>query len=369
VSPAITLQDFGIDPNVYNSDIRQTTDFTFNIHPTVDATAKMKRGAVALRSATDFVYYAEQVSERSVNEDFAASAQLAMQRITLLAAGTYLNTRERPNDEIDARSRRIERSGTLGLRLALAPRVALGASGRSEQTRFDGDAIFDGTYLAQELNRDTRTFSGSLNYKASPLTTLSVTAETSRILFTDAPVRDATSWQTIGGLDFNPRALLSGTASLGYQQFQSLRGTLPEFDGLVGSGKVYYRLAPGTRLGFSYERNLDYSYSDDDPYYVRQGYGGSVRRQILDRWDVELGGGRFRHHYQASTYQTGSSPVAPVIRPTREDLIVDGTFSLGYQARPGTRVVVALIYSERESNVILHGYNNLRLAASFAYGF
>ncbi len=157
LTPTIEARDVGIDTNVYNESGRDTAmDFTFTIGPTFTAFVGPRRANLRVRSATDFVYFSEQTSERSVNEDFSSSARAVFGRITPFADVRYLNTRERVTDEIDARARRVERSGAVGVEFAVTPKVAAVVRGDVFRMSFDADARFDGHWLAEELNRRTR---------------------------------------------------------------------------------------------------------------------------------------------------------------------------------------------------------------------
>ncbi len=363
VWPVLAVQDVGIDSNVYNRADAPAPDFTFTVRPTVEATTRPRGGLLTLRSATELVYFAREGSERSVNEEAAAAAQVPFRRLTLLGGLTYLNTRQRPNEEIDARSRRIEHGADAGARFAVTPKVSLGVQARTAGTRFDGAAIFAGSFLAEELNRDARTVGGAVRYSITPLTAVAVTHDVTQVRFIDALDRDARSQQTMAGVELHPRALIAGNASFGYQEFRPVNGRLPPFTGPVGAANLTYRAGPQTRLGVSYERSLAYSYSDIQPYYVRAGWGGTLRRQLIARWDLGLSATRFTHGYRTVT-AAAAFPGGP-----RSDSLLDAGVALGYQARPGTRLTLALTYFTRESTIPESNYHNARIATSFAYGF
>ena len=81
---------------MYNDDSpNPAKDFAFTVVPAFTATVGRGRARLDLRSTTELVYYAEQRSERSVNEDFSTTARFALRRIVPVAEFGYLNTRER----------------------------------------------------------------------------------------------------------------------------------------------------------------------------------------------------------------------------------------------------------------------------------
>jgi hypothetical protein len=280
----------------------------------------------------------------------------------LFADGGYLNTRERPSLEIDARSRRVAHTGEAGATFALWPKIALRMGGRYVRTIYDADAIFDNTLLAQDLNRTTRALSASLRYSATPLTAFVVTGEVDETRFSLSPIRDSESEKIMGGIDLAPRALVSGSVQLGVQRFRPDHAALPPYEGFIGSAAVRYRLRGATVFGFSFDRALTYSYLELEPYYLRQGFAGSVRHQLIDRWDIDVGAGRSHHQYRLF----GAVPRSDLISGER---YLDAGASLGYQARPGTRFRVSLTYRGRRSDDDRRSYNGMLLGTSVVYGF
>ena len=361
VSPAVALHDLGVDSNVYNNVDNQRSDFTFTVRPSIDARARVSRAFLTFRSATELVYFAQQTSERSVNQDLGVGARVPLRRLTFTTGTSYLNTRQRPTEEIDLRSRRVDRNSYVGANVGVTPKVSLALTGRYFTTRFDGDAMFEGTWLARELNRDLTLVSGAVRYAVTPLTAVSLTVDSGRYRFVEDAIRDADSRVAMFGIELNPRALISGNASIGVQRFLTLRPDVPDFSGAVGSAGLFYRLAGATRIGVDYERNVNYSYSETEPFYLRTGFGFSLRRQIVDRWDIEASAHRFRHRYENLVVESE--------RARREQLL-DTSVGHGYQARPGVRFVTTLSRHSRTSDRLAQReYSTLRLGTSVVYGF
>src|SRR5688572_2826756 len=272
LSPTLELRDVGVDTNVYNENVPDPTkDFVLTAVPTVVATLGPPRSSLSIRSETQLVYFANQSSERSVNEDLTVSAQGRLGRVSPAAQVGYLNTRERLSFEIDARARHVERRGTGGVSFALTPKISVQAQGEYWQLAFDGDEVFDDYGLAAQLNRESLTATGGISYRATPLTTVRVVADVATIRFDEASFRDTDTRQMLVGVELNPRALISGSARVGYQLFRPLNSAVPEFDGVVGGASVSYRLRPTTSIGFTFDRRTDFSYIITEPYYVREG--------------------------------------------------------------------------------------------------
>ncbi len=281
------------------------------------------------------------------------------------AEAGYLNTRQRASEEIDARSRRVERRGQVGVGIALTPKISGQVSAAFARTAFVDDAVFDDTLLAEALNRRERTLAASVRYAATPLTTVFATSDMAWTRFIYSPIRDADSRQTLFGVELAQRALISGSAGVGYQRFRPRDASLPSFDGLVGFANVAYRLR-GTTIGFSFNRGLAYSYFESEPYYVREGYGLSIRRRLVERWDVGMSGGRFWYRYRQTRPDTDAATATAI---GRSDTLLNAEVEVGYQVRPVTRFTVRLSYQDRQSDYAYRTYDGLRLGTSVVYGF
>jgi hypothetical protein len=183
-----------------------------------------------------------------------------------------------------------------------------------------------------------------------------------RTRFTKSPLRDADSRRILLGVDLSPRALINGNVRIGFQRFRPLHPAVPGSNGLVGSGQLNYRLSGSTTLGGLFERGVGFSYFDQGPYYVHQGYGALIRRQIVQRWDAELNVGQSWHNYALATG-------LPLVDTVMAERFLNTGVAVGYQAHPGTRISVAVSYQNRLSDRDDRTYNNVRLGATVVYGF
>src|SRR5262245_26318109 len=107
--PSISLKELGIDGNVFNHAQERLTDFTLTVAPaTSPALPFPTRALVTAAAGTDLVYYARYTSERSVDPHAVVRGEFYMYRLTLFAEDGYVNTRQRPNYEIDLRARHMQ---------------------------------------------------------------------------------------------------------------------------------------------------------------------------------------------------------------------------------------------------------------------
>jgi hypothetical protein len=366
--PALQLKEIGIDGNVFNADgDQQRSDFTFTVLPKADVWVPVARRALLKATAgTDLVWYAHYDAERSVDPQVSARGEVYLQRLMLFAEGGYLNSRQRPNQEIDIRSRHFEDNAALGAAFRLTPEFSVEVAGRQIRTRFDADAEFDNTSLQRTLNRETRGLELRTHYRLTPLTSLGVRYDRFQDTFTFSPNRDSESYRVMPGVEFKPRALVNGSAYVGYRQFTpSTRGTLPEFSGLVAQLGLSYTLLGSTTFGVSYNRDLTYSYDELEPFFVDDSIGASLRRAIGRRFDALVSADRHAYAYRESL--TNELVVAG---DPRIDVTWNYAASLGYRLGKEGRLGFGVSYWQRDSTTKrFRNYDNLRVGSSVSFGF
>jgi hypothetical protein len=313
----------------------------------------------------DLVYFHTYSSERSINTNFSVRGDVDLHRFTLFAEDRFLNTRERPNFEIDARSRRLRNDLRAGARVDLLSKLAVEVAGRTSIVEYDQDATFLGSSLREQLNRDERAVSATLRYAVTPLTTIVVAAEAEESRFPFSPVRNTESVRIVPGVEFTPQALLSGSAHVGYRRFQSLDDALPDFSGLVAAVRLAYTFRESTIFTVTADRDVDYSFETFDPYFVVDGVGGGVRRRVGGRFDVSVGYRRDRYSYRRLIGVSAAG-----VDDARRDVIDSYSASVGYGLRRGVRIGFGGTYFDRESNrSSRRNYQGLRLGTSVTYGF
>jgi hypothetical protein len=366
-TPQLHLKELGVDSNVFNAAGDQKSDFTFTVRPAADAYIPVARRALfQVRAATDLVWYATYATERSIDPQFLGRSEVYIRRVTLFAEGEYINTRERLNYEVDARARHVENNGTAGVAVRLTPKFSVEVAGRMDEMRFDADEDFDGVRLQRQLDRKTTGYSVSTHHRLTPLTTIVVRYEGIEDKFRFAPLRDSRSVRVMPGVEFKPRALIKGSAYIGYRRFTpSASQALPEFSGLVGQLGLSYTLLGSTTFGVSFARDLTYSYDEVRPFFVNTWVGASVRRAVGRRFDVLVSADRYLYAYRDLL----SQPVIDLVRTPRTDTTWNYAAGIGYRVGNG-RIGFGVSYWERESTTrLLRDYDNLRFGTTVTYGF
>jgi hypothetical protein len=365
LKPSAQLKELGVDTNVFNESENPRTDFTFTLTPKALLAVPIARRALLTgTAAVDAVYYQRFATERSFNPQFTLRQEGYAHRLTVFAEEAYLNTHQRANDELDVRVRRTERALGGGAAVRLTPKFSIEAAARGSAIRFDSHAVFRGQLLEDTLDDDARTYSLTARQQLTALTTLSLVYERQHDLFSRDPIRNADSFRIMPGVDFKPRALISGTAHVGYRSFEPTSGLVPPANGLVAKVALSYVLLGDTIFGVTYDRDFQFSYNASTPYYVQNSPGLFVRRAVGEHFDVIANVSRSTYDYRELLASPTSAPVAVPVETT------DGYgLNLGYRLRRQTRVGVGVSYLTRASTTDLsRAYTGFRFATTVSSG-
>jgi hypothetical protein len=366
-TPQLHLKELGVDSNVFNAAGDQKSDFTFTVTPRADVWIPVARRALFQAGAgTDLVWYANYATERSIDPQFLGRTEIYIRRITLFGEGEYLNTRERLNYEVDARARHVEQNATAGVAVRVTPKFSVEVAGRHDEMRFDAGEEFDGVRLQRTLDRTTTGYSVAARHRVTPLTTVVVRYEGIEDQFRFSPLRDSRSVRVMPGVEFKPRALIKGSAYVGYRRFTpAAADALPEFSGVVGQLGLSYTLLGSTTFGVSFARDLTYSYDEVRPFFISTWVGASVRRALGRRFDALVSADRHVYAYRDLLAQ----PLLDRRRDPRTDTTWNYAAGVGYRIGSG-RIGFGVSYWQRESTaLVLRDYDNLRFGTTVTYGF
>ena len=362
--PTLALTNLGVDDNVFNESDQANPkhDFTTTVTPATDLWLRLGRAWLKGTVKEDLVYYQRYASERSVNGWYDGSLTVPLNRLILKAGGNYLNTRDRPGFEINARSQRQETSVNGSVEVRALPKTFFGL--RAEQTRvnFDKAAVFLGSSLQYALNRTTTTGALTLRHRLTPLTTLTFDAAREQDRFEFSPVRDSDSTRIAAGAEFDPFAIIKGSVSVGYRRFTPLSPTTPEFSGVTANANLWYVFHEATKIDVEILRDVQYSYELEQSYYLLTGINGSLDQHLAGQMDV-IG----RVGVQQLAY-TDSAGVAAALA-NRTDYVHSYGGGVGYRVARRMRVGFNVDQVHRTSPVVLQAYNGLRFGMSVTYGF
>ena len=372
--PTLQLKELGIDNNVYNTfGDQQLSDFTFTFMPKVDLSVPVaKRAILQATTAADLVWYAKYAGERSVDPQLKLRGQVFLRRLTVFGERGYVNTRQRPNQEIDVRARHVDEMLTAGVEVAVTPEMTVKVAGHQLSTRYEDAAEYDNTSLQRTLNRDTDGLEIKTLYRLTPLTSLAMRYDNFRDRFPLSPGRNSDSFKVMPGVEFKPRALISGNAYVGYRAFTPLdAAVLPDFKGLVAQLGLSYTLLGATTFGVSYNRDLTYSYDELQPFFIDDSVGASLRRALGRRFDALVSADRHAYDYK-DRLNTRATTIGdgPRIDPTRIDTTWNYAASIGYRVSREGRIAVGMSYWRRDSTTrVFRAYDNLRVGTTMTFGF
>jgi hypothetical protein len=356
----------GIDTNVFNQAIASQEDFTSNVTGDVALSWRVGRVRLGGTGQYNYQYFREFARERSGGGAFDLRTEIPFNRLNVWAAGSYLNTKERPGLEIDERARRTNMRAAGGLQLRTFGRTSLDVDASRSTAAYDETASLQ---LQAALNHDTDTINLGMRYALTPLTTLRVRGEMIRDRFEFSQLRDADSVRVMGGLDLAKLALISGQAWVGFRSFSPSHPEVPPYTGLVAAVGVGYTWVTRARVTFDFNRDLNYATDPREPYYVFNDVRGALTVRLTDTWDTTVGAGRQILDYQEREFapQSNDLIIVPGPRISRDEgLSYSG--GVGFRMNPLVRVGFDARYFTRRGSLATRSFEGWRIGTSVTYG-
>jgi hypothetical protein len=363
LTPRVELRDVGVDSNVFNESGTPREDFTATGRFLLDAGLRLGVARVVCRSWLDVVYFQKYSDERSVNRFGEVRTEFRLGRFVPYVAVGGLDTTERPNNEIDRRADRATQTVSAGAALAVLPSTALVASVQRETVTYDPGQPYEGIDLAVQLNHRREGIEGGLRLALTALTTLLLTGAVEETRFDASPDRNSDSRRIGARFEFDPTALVSGTAAVGYRDFKPISASLERFRGIVA--QVTARYAPGSRtlIGVQYRRDVEYSFEETQPYYVVNGGSLTVTQAVAGPFDVQVVASRDRLSYRGLIVAPGDGDVDST---QTTSAVAAG---VGYRAGESTRFGVNVEFTERDGQQPDRSFERRRIFASMTHGF
>jgi hypothetical protein len=362
VDPSLALTNAGIDTNVFNQPAAEgpESDFTATLTPSAELWLPVVSTWVFGSVREDIVWFKEFVSERSLNSRLRAGWLVPLNRVAFNVSAGWTHTRERPGYEIDARAERQERDLTSAAEVRVFSRTRVGVRGERRRYAFEEGETFDGVDLREELSRTTTAFGLVLRHELTPLTTLAFSLEREQDRFLFSSFRDSDTSRFEAGVEFDPYALISGTARVGFRDFDPVSAETPGYSGVTAAVDVTYIAFESMRLGFQAMRDIEYSYDQTQPYYLQSGFTASLAQQIYGPVDAEarLGGQRLSYRVHGDAGSTGD----------RIDRVRTYGGGVGYRVGRDLRIGFNIDRQERTSELADHAYDGLRYGAVVTYG-
>ena len=312
-TPTLRLTNIGVDTNVFGSGGTepQSPDFTATVEPGVETRVTTPRLDARVASTLSLVYYQKYATERAVNPGVDAVVEQRMSgSLSLYGKSGIGYFKERSGFEVDSRPRRLTHSSTAGARIG-ERKLELDVHGTYGGVAYDPDALFLGTNLADTMNHTSRGAGAGIRFRLSPYTTVATLVDATATRFEFSTDRDTNSYAASAGLEFNPRAMLAGTAGLGYRVLKPLSARTPGFSGVTPRAGLTYTLRDVLTVGVGAQRDVEMSAYTERPYFLYTLYEASIRQALFHHLDV---GGSLQHttlEYQQFVTEGVSLPSLP----------------------------------------------------------
>jgi hypothetical protein len=338
-TPVIVFRDIGRDNNVLNESTDPKSDFTFTFSPRLDVLVHSGPALLTLTTVTDYVYFQTYKSEGGTNLGTTLRADFSFGPVKPFVSVDGIYSKDRLNREIDARARHRDRSYGGGVRIQITESLYASVAARQSTTTFDDTETFRGENLATTMNSKVEGLDTAVGVALTPLTTVSVGVANERQRFDLDHTRDSDTIRVMPTVTFSPLAILSGSAALGYRRFTVRSGIAPDYHGFVARLSLSTTIREHQRIETSFNRDVQYSYEEDDVYYIETGVQASWTWQIAGPFDVRLTGSRSRLHYRSSALTDG----------TNEDATYTYGGGTSYRLRENLRAGVNAEFRQRSS--------------------
>jgi hypothetical protein len=365
LTPYLQLGSLGIDTNVFYSPTDRQTDFTASGGPGLEIVRPFGRESrLRLDGGLDYLYFARTESQRKLNGYGTAQLDLVGVKTRLFIEERYASSYSRPSFEVNERVQQ-ETEGTQGfLRRNLGDRFALALFGERKRTTTDSQDYL-GTDLGDTLTEDRYRAGGELRLAVSVKTQVVGGGEREWYRYPRLPERDGDSIKVYGGFRTDDTALIVGQALLGYQWFRLDTGG--ERSGLYANVDAAWNIAPKTKLGARYRREIDYSAfatTGPTPTNLNETVEAYLDKLLARNLYVRLFG---RLGTLASDGEITIVTPDGIETAVRDDRVREAGAEFGYQFRTRVRIGVTATYTTRESAFETFGVEGLLAGLTVRY--
>jgi hypothetical protein len=172
--------------------------------------------------------------------------------------------------------------------------------------------------------------------------------------------RDSRAWSILPGFRIDSHSALRGEIKVGMIDLHAPERPESDHRGTIGGGWLVWRLAPALRARGTFARDLQFSTTSENLYYVWSSWSLALEQSLSRRLSAELLYGRGLSHYPLPVNLTVADPDGVI----RDDHMERYEFAIRYrlhgdgrlEARVGRQVRDSTIDSlDRERNVYTVG--------------
>lgn len=358
VAPGLTIREAGHDDNVFDEAENPKDDWVFAGKPDISVFTRLRFVQLAGYAGSDMQYYHQYESERAIGHDFRGRADILLSRFFPFVAGGTYRHRMRPNGEVDVRAdvHENEFSGGLGYDLSANAKIYATAIETTTEMR---DAFQSGVNLQESLSRKGTQYAGGFRTDLTPLLTFTLSGGVQQDKFLYEPSRNGESRSVTATFGFDAAAVISGAASIGYQDYEAVDPAVEPFRGVVGSGFITYPFLEIGRFNFGYNRATQYSFDIAEAYFLEN----TIRLIYTHRLfgEVDMQGQAVRSYFDYGN-RAGS--------PARRDSLETYNGNVGYNLRNRTRISANYEYARRRSpEIASRNYIRRRVYLSWTVAF
>jgi hypothetical protein len=360
IAPGVTVREIGWDSNVFDEppEASPKEDWVAAATPDISVYSRLRFLRISASAASELTYYHKYESERSVGYNFRGRFDFLLSRVRPFVGLGRLETRTRPNGEIDTRADRQEEELSGGLAFDISPNALVYASSAFSNTGYQ-NAIEDGVDLSQSLNKDRVEYQAGFKTDITPLLSLQLYGSFTDDVFKFEPLRNSRSSAANATFRIAADAVVTGIITVGYKDQQPVDPLANDFRGFVGSAAIVYPVLEIGRFYFSANRGTEYSFDASEAYYVENSFSLSYTHLLFGELDVQARGAKSFFDYSAR-----------VDSPPHTDTLDTVGGSVGYNLRNRTRIAVNYEFARRRSpEIASRNYDRRRIFLSWTFAF
>ena len=359
-APGLTIRELGYDTNVFDESNEEgpKEDWVVSAMPDVSAFARLRFVRISAYGGSELTYYKTYESERSAGYSGRGRFDFLLSRVRPFVGVGRTRTRTRPNGEIDVRADRVEEELSGGVAFDLSSTSLVYGSWAQSKNEFV-NAFQDGIDLGQSLTRSRDNYQAGLKTDLTPLLSLQLYGSYSDDRFAFEPLRNTKTTAGLATFRFAADAVVTGSATIGFQEMKPIDPLTEPHRGLVGSAAITYPLLEFGRFTVAVQRGTEYSFDASEAYYLENSAMLSYTHRIRGAVDAQARVGRSVFDYSAR-----------LNNPERTDTLDTAAGSLGYNLRNRTRIAVNYEIARRRSPELAgRNYDRRRIYLSWLFAF
>jgi hypothetical protein len=366
IKPFVALKHLGYDDNIRFVGEDPEGDTTATAGPGLRTVMLFRdRGGLHLSQQLDYVAFGTNTDLNHWNGDLRARGVLLLKTVALSLEDRFTSQRERPNTEIDRRLRRENHAATAALRTLRRGRFALKATARHETIEYDNDGP-ETLPIAERLNRDERSLFLEGELRLLPKTAMILEGRVRRSDFRDdAEGRDSRQNALLAGFRFDPSASVQGEFKFGVLSLDAPDRPGSDFRGTIGEAHLTKRLGHAARLRASYERDIVFSTSFENLYFVGTSWSAAYEQFLTRRFSAELLYGRGLNHYPIPIQRTAT----PAFEGLRDDRLETHQVTLRFHVNSQLSITTSASRLRRDSSDDLFDRERRFYAVGSVYNF